>query len=149
VIEWRCSLTSRTRVAPGVDFYERPSVSDPRNRPGPVRPHAPSRGLYGWRNRRPFPLGVLLSLPTPDRYPLTLPPVRQREETFRLMLEWLGGAPRGPILLVVEDLQWVDASTLESWDKSSPNSCTTNDDPLTSARVQTAVAARSVRPLWP
>src|SRR5262249_40091702 len=55
------------------------------------------------------------SLPTPARSPpLSLPPARQREETFRLMLEWLRvRAARGPILFVVEDLHWVDASTLE------------------------------------
>src|SRR4029077_6842511 len=57
----------------------------------------------------------LLSLPTPDRFPpLSLSPVRQREETFRAMLEWLHRrAARRPVLFVVEDLHWVDASTLE------------------------------------
>src|SRR6185437_7900678 len=57
----------------------------------------------------------LLSLPTPDRFPpLSLSPTRQREETFRAVLEWLHTrAARRPILLVVEDLHWVDASTLE------------------------------------
>ena len=69
----------------------------------------------------------LLSLPTPDRFPpLSLPPARQREETFRLMLEWLHmRAARRPVLFVVEDLHWVDASTLEFLGSSSPSSCTT------------------------
>ena len=60
-------------------------------------------------------MALLLSLPTTDRYPaLTLSPVRQREEIFRAMLEWLHArAARRPILFVVEDLHWVDASTLE------------------------------------
>ena len=59
----------------------------------------------------------LLSLPTTDRFPpLSLPPTRQREETFKTILEWLHtrasrGRPvpvcrRGPALQV-------DASTLE------------------------------------
>jgi tetratricopeptide (TPR) repeat protein len=57
----------------------------------------------------------LLSLPVPERFPaLSLPPARQREETFRAMLEWLHGrAARQPTLFVIEDLHWVDASTLE------------------------------------
>src|SRR5204862_2596901 len=43
-----------------------------------------------------------------------LSPARQREETFRLLLEWLHlRAARGPVLFVIEDLHWVDASTLE------------------------------------
>jgi tetratricopeptide (TPR) repeat protein len=58
---------------------------------------------------------ALLSLPTPERFPpLALPPARQREETFRVMLEWLHvRAARRPTLFVVEDLHWADASTLE------------------------------------
>ena len=45
---------------------------------------------------------------------LSLSPVRQREETFRTLLDWLHTrAARKPILFVVEDLHWADASTLE------------------------------------
>jgi predicted ATPase len=41
-------------------------------------------------------------------------PARQREETFRVMREWLHvRAARKPTLFVIEDLHWVDASTLE------------------------------------
>src|SRR5439155_15226310 len=71
---------------------------------------------YGLARPEVVPLWAsLLSLPTPDRFPpLSLPPARQREETFRLMLEWLHvRAARGPVLFIVEDLHWVDASTLE------------------------------------
>ena len=57
----------------------------------------------------------LLSLPTTDRFPpLALSPPRQREETFRAMVEWLQTrAAQRPILFIVEDLHWMDASTLE------------------------------------
>src|SRR5262249_16715832 len=41
-------------------------------------------------------------------------PARQREETFRILVEWLQTrAERTPVLFIVEDLHWVDASTLE------------------------------------
>src|SRR4029077_12397786 len=46
--------------------------------------------------------------------PLSLSPTRQREETFRAMLEWLRTrAARRPVLFIVEDLHWVDPSTLD------------------------------------
>ncbi len=57
----------------------------------------------------------LLSLPTDERFPpLGLPPIREREETFRAFVEWLRACSgRRPVLFVVEDLHWADASTLE------------------------------------
>jgi predicted ATPase len=57
----------------------------------------------------------LLSLPVPEQFPpLSLPPARQRQETFSVMLEWLHvRAARQPTLFVIEDLHWADASTLE------------------------------------
>ena len=72
-------------------------------------------------------MGGAAVLPTPDRFPpLDAAPARQREETFRLMLEWLHvRAARGPVLFVVEDLHWADASTLEFLGNSSPSSGTT------------------------
>src|SRR4029453_8035052 len=85
--------------------------------PPPGRAPLPPRlEEYGLARPEAVPLwAVLLSLPTPDRFPpLALPPARQREETFRVMLEWLHvRAARKPVLFVVEDLHWVDPSTLE------------------------------------
>ena len=58
---------------------------------------------------------ALLSLPLPERYPpLTLTPQRQRQKTLDALLAWLlAEATRQPVLFIVEDLHWIDPSTLE------------------------------------
>jgi class 3 adenylate cyclase len=60
-------------------------------------------------------LAALLSLPLPASYPpLTLTPQRQRQQTLDIILAWLHAeSRRQPVLCVVEDLHWVDPSTLE------------------------------------
>ena len=60
-------------------------------------------------------VAALLSLPLPPSYPpLTLTPQRQRQHTFDMLLAWLHAeAQRRPVLVVVEDLHWLDPSTLE------------------------------------
>jgi predicted ATPase/class 3 adenylate cyclase len=74
---------------------------------------------------RPYPLplaevgpllATLLSLPLPeDRYPpLTLTPQRQKQKTLEALLTWLLAlTERQPVLFIVEDLHWIDPSTLE------------------------------------
>jgi predicted ATPase/class 3 adenylate cyclase len=59
---------------------------------------------------------ALLSLPLPtERYPpLTLTPQRQRQKTLETLLALtLECAARHPVVLIMEDLHWVDPSTLE------------------------------------
>jgi class 3 adenylate cyclase/tetratricopeptide (TPR) repeat protein len=60
-------------------------------------------------------LAALMFLPLPASYPpLNLTPQRQRQQTLDLLLAWLHTeARRQPVLCVVEDLHWVDPSTLE------------------------------------
>ena len=57
----------------------------------------------------------LLFLPPDGRYPAPgLTPAREREETFRAMRQWLRAcSDRRPILFVIEDLHWIDASSLQ------------------------------------
>jgi serine/threonine protein kinase/predicted ATPase len=118
VIEWRCSpYYQNTGLYPAIDFYER-ALGFGREEPPQARFERLLRRLeqYDLARSETVPLWAsLLSLPTTDRFtPLSLSPTRQREETFRAMLEWLHTrAARRPILFVVEDLHWVDASTLE------------------------------------
>ena len=60
-------------------------------------------------------LASLLSLPRPERYPpLVLSPQRQRQKTLEALLAIiLTQAANQPALFIVEDLHWVDPSTLE------------------------------------
>jgi class 3 adenylate cyclase len=61
-------------------------------------------------------LAALLSLPLPpDRYaPLSLTPQQQKQQTLEALLGWLLAlAAQQPVLLIVEDLHWIDPSTLE------------------------------------
>jgi class 3 adenylate cyclase/tetratricopeptide (TPR) repeat protein len=118
VIEWRCAPHyQNTGLYPAIDFYER-ALGFGRDEPPEARFDRLVRRVEQYDLARPetVPLWAsLLSLPTTDRFPPpALSPARQREETFRAMLEWLHTrAARRPILFVVEDLHWVDASTLE------------------------------------
>jgi serine/threonine protein kinase/tetratricopeptide (TPR) repeat protein len=118
VIEWRCAPHfQNTSLYPAIDCYER-ALSFGREEPPQGRFDRLLHRLEQYDLARPetVPLWAsLLSLPTPDRFPpLSMSPTRQREETFRTMLEWLHvRAARKPVLFVIEDLHWVDASTLE------------------------------------
>src|SRR6266851_3194272 len=60
-------------------------------------------------------LAALLSLPLPVHYPaLTLTPQQQRQKTLETLLTWLATeAQRQPVLIIVEDVHWIDPSTLE------------------------------------
>jgi class 3 adenylate cyclase/predicted ATPase len=60
-------------------------------------------------------LASLLSLPLADRYaPLQLTPQRQKQKTLEVILALLRAhAARQPVLFIVEDLHWIDPSTLE------------------------------------
>jgi len=60
-------------------------------------------------------LAPLLALPLPDTYaPLQVAPEQQRQQTLHVLVRLvLGLAAAHPLLLVLEDLHWVDPSTLE------------------------------------
>jgi predicted ATPase/class 3 adenylate cyclase len=58
---------------------------------------------------------ALLALPPPEHYPpLTLGPQGQKRKTLEALLAWLRReTEEHPVLFIVEDLHWVDPSTLE------------------------------------
>ena len=58
---------------------------------------------------------ALLALPLAAPYvPLTLTPGQHKQQTMAALVRWLAQeAARQPVLLMVEDLHWLDASTLE------------------------------------
>jgi class 3 adenylate cyclase/predicted ATPase len=60
-------------------------------------------------------LAALMSVPSGERFPMpVMSPERQRQRTLETLLHWaLRMADRQPVLYVVEDLHWVDPSTLE------------------------------------
>ena len=73
-------------------------------------------GRAGFSVPEVLPLfATLLSVPLPERHPpLQLSPEAQRQRTLESLVAWLftlTGAQ--PLVLVVEDLHWIDPSTLE------------------------------------
>jgi predicted ATPase len=71
---------------------------------------------YGLPLAEAVPLyATLLSLPLPATYaPLTLSPIQQKQKTMHALLTTLLRiAAQQPVLFVMEDLHWVDPSTLE------------------------------------
>ncbi len=118
VIEWRCSPHyQNTGLYPAIDFYER-ALGFGRDDSPTDRFERLLEGLEQYDLAQPETVphsAARCSLPATARFPASsLPPARQREETFRALLEWLHTrASRKPILFIVEDLHWVDASTLE------------------------------------
>lgn len=118
IIEWRCSQRfQNSGLYPACDFFDSLLGFGRDQAPGEKFDRL-TRHLEECDLTRPDSLALfasLLLLPPDDRIaPLGLSPVREREETLRVLREWLRArARRKPVLFVVEDLHWVDASTLE------------------------------------
>ena len=119
IIEWRCSPHYQdSGLYPATECLERILRLRPgRPAPGPAR--QARRAPQGPRARRPRaarPCSPRCSRSPPtagSRRP-ALSPQRQKEKTLEALLDWLGAqAGRRPVLFIVEDLHWVDPSTLE------------------------------------
>ncbi len=118
VIEWRSSQHfQNSELHPVSDYLERFLLTG--HDPSPTaRFDRLARHLENYGLGSPEFLALfakLLFLPPNERYSGTgLTPAREREETFRALGQWLRAySEKRPTLLVVEDLHWIDASTLE------------------------------------
>ena len=107
-----------TALYPWIDLLERVALGFEREEP----PQQKLRKLEGFLVQYGLPLAealplftTLLSLPLPADYaPLTLAPEQQKQHTLHALLTiLLRIAAQQPVLLVMEDLHWVDPSTLE------------------------------------
>ena len=118
LIEWRCSgQFKNSELYPVSEFLERllgvECDASPAAQFDRLARHLDDHDLG-----RPEVVALfakLLLLPPDERYSLGgLTPAREREETFQALREWLLACSRKrPILFVVEDLHWIDASSLE------------------------------------
>ncbi|HET6406849.1 MAG TPA: SpoIIE family protein phosphatase, partial [Chthoniobacteraceae bacterium] len=118
VIEWRCSPRHQnTELHPAAEYLARLLDFEHEDSTG-ARFDRLARHLEDCGLDRPEVVALfarLLFLPPDERYPAPgLTPVREREETFRAVHEWLRACSRRqPILFVIEDVHWIDASSLE------------------------------------
>jgi class 3 adenylate cyclase/predicted ATPase len=121
-LECRCSLYfQNTTLYPLLDLLERTLGFDRQDTPETkLQKLETALGQYRLDIETTIPLLAFpLSIPLPeDRYPpLNLTPQRRKQrglETFMAMM--LEMAERQPVLFILEDLHWVDATTIEFLD---------------------------------
>lgn len=116
--EYRCSVFRENSVLyPAIDFMQRwLGFSD--TDPPEVRSVKLESGLSGFDialNEALPLLAKLLGLPIPEGFSTpVLSPQRMRDRTLEVLREIVWElAAKQPVLLVVDDLQWVDTTTLE------------------------------------
>lgn len=106
-----------TALYPFIEHLERTAKPDPR-----VPPQEAVRRLEGLLHQAGLHdaqslalTASLLSLPSAEAAaPPPLPPEQQRQRTLEILVQWvLAQAAEQPALVVVEDLHWVDPSTVE------------------------------------
>jgi len=117
-IEYHCaSHTQHSALYPVITHLERALAFRHDDTPDDkLRKLEAAMAPYAWPLPDTVPLlAALLSLPLPAHSPpLTLTPQRQRQKTLEVLLAWLcAEATRRPVLFLVEDLHWIDPSTLE------------------------------------
>ena len=125
LMEYRCSpYYQHSAFYPIVDFFERTLGFDRQDRPADRlrKLHAALAPLALPRdNTVPLLATLLSSIPLSHTdTALDLTPQQQRQQMLTAILDIvLALAEQQPVLLIVEDLHWVDPSTLELLDSSS------------------------------
>ena len=118
IVEWRSSPQfANSSLYPVIDYFER-CCGFERSDDGAAKldklvHHLAALNFDGDEQIALF--AGLLSIPLGGRYPaLTLDPQRQKERTFQAQMEWLRELSyENPVLFIIEDLHWVDPTTLE------------------------------------
>ena len=118
VIEWRCSPQhTNSSLNPASEFLDRHLQF--RREESPDEKLGKLEGLL-LRLHMPLlevvPLfAALAAIPLPAKYPpLQLTPERLKQKTLDVLVDFLRrNADQQPVLFVVEDLHWIDASTIE------------------------------------
>lgn len=119
VIDWRCASNQQTSgLYPATDFFQRllqfgrgDSAADKLDR---LENYFSQFNIGSVDEVVPL-IASMMSVSYEDRYgPLQLTPARQKERTLETLFDWLRDcASQQPVLFIVEDLHWIDASTQE------------------------------------
>jgi serine/threonine protein kinase/tetratricopeptide (TPR) repeat protein len=118
LVEWRCSpYHSNSALYPAIDYWERTLGFAPGDTPAGQHDRLKEylRG-FDLPLAETVPLfGSLMGLPEDDEHPApALAPQRLKELTAELIAAWLAAkASHTPLLFVVEDLHWIDPTTLD------------------------------------
>ncbi len=121
VIEWRCAQHQQgTSFFPVVEFLTR--LFNFENLSAADRLKTVVRYLRDWNLESTENVSLLcglLGVATDDRFPaLALSPQKVKERTEQLLLQWLKQMVEiSPMLFIVEDLHWLDPSTLQLLEK--------------------------------
>lgn len=118
VIEWRCSpFFQNTGLNPAIECFGRllgfNREASPARRFDLLSSHLTDLGMGD--DESVWLVATLLGVPTAGHIPdLALSPMRQKERTLEVLLLWVhANAEQNSVLFIVEDLHWIDATSLE------------------------------------
>lgn len=118
IMEWRCSpFFQNTALHPATEYLDSvlrlQSEPDVAKRLDLLVDHLKQHDLADPESV--WLIASLLSVPTDDRFPpVPLSPQRQKEKTLDVLIHLLRQySAKNNVLFVVEDLHWIDATTLE------------------------------------